>query len=129
MEIYLWSRLNIVFIVFRLPSDGQLVDVEGGAVFIGGLPADPDISYEHVRYTDYVGCMRDLFVNGERVVLTGETQRLQESHNTQNGCNLDQSRSCGTMCNSEGCIDFLSDPKDPFCDCTLSNCTSGRSRV
>ena len=114
-----------MFVVFRLPSDGQLE----GAVFIGGLPADPDISYEHIRHTDYIGCMRDMFVNGERVVLTGENQRRRESHNTQDGCNLDQSRSCDGMCKSEECINFLSGSNDPFCDCTLSNCTAGRSYI
>ena len=112
-----------LYVVSRFPSEEQLDDVTG-TVFIGGLSADPT-TYRHVRNPDYVGCMRDLFVNGKRVLLFGEDQRRQSSHNVEEGCVLDLSRSCGAECTKEGCIDFLSN-SPPYCDCTLpsSNCTA-----
>ena len=114
-----------LYVVFRFPSEEQLDDVTG-TVFIGGLSGDPTI-YRHVRNPDYVGCMRDLFVNGKRVLLFEEDQRRLRSHNVEKGCTLDSSRSCGTECTKEGCIDFLSNSSVPYCDCILplSNCTAG----
>lgn len=118
-----------LYVIFRFPSEEQLDDV-AGTVFIGGLSADPT-PYQHVRNSDYVGCMRDLFVNGKHVLLFGEDQRRLMLHNVEEGCVLDSSQSCGAECTREGCIDFLSTSSDPYCDCTLpsSNCTTGGLRV
>ena len=104
------------------------MDDVAGELFIGGLSAEPTVSYQHIRNPDYVGCMRDLFVNGKRVHFFGEDQQRQESHNVEEGCVLDSSQSCGEECTEEGCIDFLyNSPGAPYCDCTLSlsNCTTG----
>lgn len=115
--------------MFRLPDDQQMDDIVN-TVFIGGLSADLTIPYEHTKSRDYIGCMRDLFVNGNRVQLTGETQygTRSGSHNVEDGCILDSSQSCGTECKSEECIDFLDNSSPPYCDCTApsANCTTGQ---
>jgi len=114
------------FVVFRFPDQELLGGTEATTVFIGGLSADLIIPYDKSR--DYIGCMRDFFVNGQRVHLSDANQdrRRLDSHNVEDGCDLDTSRSCGAKCESEGCINYLSN-SSPYCDCTLStaNCTVG----
>lgn len=114
----------MLFIVLRITDERQM-DGTLNTVFIGGLSADLTIPYEHSKSRDYIGCMRDFFINGNRIQLLGEGQRRLESYNVVRGCNLDQSRLCGAECTSEGCIDFLLD-SDPVCDCILSpaSCTA-----
>ena len=133
--ICLWSCLSL-FVAFRFPSEEHMDDV-AGTVFIGGLSAGSTIPYEHIRNPDYVGCMRDLFINGKRVHLSGEDQQRQ-SHNVEDGCNLELLRSGDTECERERCVDLLSGTEceregyidfllnsRPYCDCALpsSNCT------
>lgn len=110
--------------MFRLPNEG---DVPATTVFIGGLSADVPVPYRHAKSRDYVGCMRDFIVNGERVQLSDENgdDRRTESHNVVDGCAFDSSRSCEPECKSEGCIDFLNTTTLPYCDCVSVNCTTG----
>lgn len=116
----------MLFVVLRFPDQEQLGGNEANTVFVGGLPADLIIPY--TRSQDYIGCMRDFFVNGNRVQLSDNNQdgRRMSSHNVEDGCDLDTSRSCGTECESKGCINYLPNSL-PYCDCTLdsANCTSG----
>ena len=108
----------------RSPDNGQL---DGGAniLFIGGLSADLTIPYQRTMSRDYIGCMRDLFVNGNRVQLTDDEDRQLESHNVEKGCDLGRSsQSCAAECKREGCIDFLN-TEPSYCDCVVpsANCT------
>lgn len=112
------------FVVLRSPDGGQL---DGGTndLFIGGLSADLSVPNERTMSRDYIGCMRDLFVNGNHVQLAGDEDQQSESHNVKEGCDLGRStQSCAAGCRMEGCIDFLNDT-EPYCDCVVpsANCS------
>ena len=106
-------------------QDDQQMDSVANILFIGGLSADLTISDEHIISRDYIGCMRDLFINDNHVQqLIGHEDRLLDTHNVDEKCDLSRpSQSCTAKCRREGCIDFLI--SDPYCDCAVSsaNCT------
>ncbi|XP_065886218.1 neurexin-1b-like [Dysidea avara] len=89
-------------------------------VYVGGVPAEVIVPLNHVRSRDYVGCMRDLIINGNHIELSDKIQnnRCMKSHNVVDGCAVGSRMEKCDTCENETCVNFVVDEK-PYCDCEV----------
>ncbi|XP_065883790.1 uncharacterized protein [Dysidea avara] len=88
-------------------------------IHVGGVPADIPVPMYHASSRNYIGCMRDLIVDGDRIGLSGESkdERRTASHNVEDGCRDQPLEKCNG-CEGEACVDYLMEGK-PYCDCEV----------
>jgi len=87
-------------------------------VYVGGVPADVTVPMFQASSRDYIGCMRDFIVDGDRIELSYESdKRRAASHNVEDGCR-DQSLETCNGCEGEACVDYLL-KAGSYCDCEV----------
>ncbi|XP_037079238.1 neurexin-1a-like [Pollicipes pollicipes] len=113
---------------FATPGSHNRLDLEG-ALYVGGLGADhdrvrvPAQVWSGTRRLGYVGCLRDLVINGS-VIDVAKYARRQDS----GGSVLTECHSGPPQCDSQPCMNGgqCSDGWNRFiCDCTMTSFTGG----
>ena len=103
----------------RSSADTQRLLDDRIQIHVGGVPADIPVPMYHASSRNYIGCMRDLIVDGDRIGLSGESkdERRTASHNVEDGCRDQPLEKCNG-CEGEACVDYLMEGK-PYCDCEV----------
>ncbi|XP_075221682.1 neurexin 1-like [Lycorma delicatula] len=106
---------------FSTPGDSNHLDLEGG-LYVGGLGAShhhvPSALWSAVLRQGFVGCMRDLVVNGDAIDIAHHA-RQQDSGSIQPACHR-----LSPQCDSQPCMNSgtCSEGWNRFiCDCSTTN--------